>query len=82
MAKQGQTWRDPATYDASSDEEDKKSSPKDATEKGHLAASVGRPQQNFSHPVFKQISKVNSFIHSLTTEELGNKLRELGISDR
>ena len=82
MAKKKQTWREPLSYNSDSDEEHATVKREDERKDAQLTKSVERPQQSFDHPVFKQISKANSFIHSMTTHEIVDKLKELGLSEK
>lgn len=80
MAKKKQTWREPFQY--SSDEEEVKTKRDQLPKDKPLVAHIPRPQDSFDHPVFKKLSRANNFVNNMSAEEIANKLRELGLSDK
>ena len=80
MAKKKQTWREPSRYSSDEEENDAKRDhfPKDKM----LVTHISRPRESFDHPVFKKLSRANNLVNSMSAEEITNKLRELGLSDK
>ena len=82
MARHKQSWRETASYCTDSvgkeGENEKESLPKD----NPSVISLVRPQESYEHPVFKSISKANSFVNSMTEEAVIKKLSELGLNTK